>query len=327
MKQQIRTLFATLLPLVCALYGYGQHVIYPSFDTEGPKWEEKNTGNVTDIKYSGNKYVENVTIYGVVDLGVTVTEGGRTYHVDVLTHNIGAEHNYDSGDYYAWGELEPYYKEGDANAEFPEWREGKEVGYDWDSYRFFKWLSVGENRYIYTIKYCTLDLIDWAEVPKRDGKAVLDPEDDIATQTFGDKFAIPTQAEWRAIYDQCYWAWTDNYDNTGKGGFIIYKSMHPDDKHRSKKSPSNVTYNIKTDIHVFLPCACNRFNLDICGNPYILEEDVRYDVYYWSSTLGGTHACDAVIVFMRSGPGDGNVIFRDFVRSTGTPIRAIRRRY
>ena len=280
MKQQIRTLFATLLPLVCALYGYGQHVIYPSFDTEGPKWEEKNTGNVTDIKYSGNKYVENVTIYGVVDLGVTVTEGGRTYHVDVLTHNIGAEHNYDSGDYYAWGELEPYYKEGDANAEFPEWREGKEVGYDWDSYRFFKWLSVGENRYIYTIKYCTLDLIDWAEVTERDGKSVLDPEDDIVTQT-----------------------------------------------HRSKKSPSNVTYNIKTDIHVFLPCACNRFNLDICGNPYILEEDVRYDVYYWSSTLGGTHACDAVIVFMRSGPGDGNVIFRDFVRSTGTPIRAIRRRY
>ena len=269
-----------MLPLVCALYGYGQHVIYPSFDTEEPKWEEKNTGNVTDIKYSGNKYVENVTIYGVVDLGVTVTEGGRTYHVDVLTHNIGAEHNYDSGDYYAWGELEPYYKEGDANAEFPEWREGKEVGYDWDSYRFFKWLSVGENRYIYMIKYCTLDLIDWAEAPERDGKSVLDPEDDIATQT-----------------------------------------------HRSKKSPSNVTYNIKTDIHVFLPCACNRFNLDICGNPYILEEDVRYDVYYWSSTLGGTHACDAVIVFMRSGPGDGNVIFRDFVRSTGTPIRAIRRRY
>lgn len=325
MKRLFRKFFTTLLPLVYALHGAGQHVVYPSFDGEGSKWQEKNSGRTTSIKYNGNKYVEDVKIYAVVDLGVIANQYGRTYHVDVLSHNIGAENNWDYGDYYAWGEVETYYVEGHSKDLNPPWRTGKTKGYHWNSYRYFNFMVESP----YTTKYVTRNQVDWydSSISYPDGKTVLEADDDIATKTFGDKFAIPTQAEWKAIYDQCYWEWTDDYDNTGTDGFIIYKSKHKDDKQRIKRSPDYVTYSIETDIHVFLPCACNRYDLDVCGNPYLFEDNVNNDVYYWSSTLSSTAACDALMLFIRRGRGEGNEIFTNFVRSAGTPIRAIRRRY
>ena len=328
-----------LLLIVFVLQSYGQKVIFTSFDTEAPKWDETRSGATTDLKYNGDMYIEDVNIYAVVDLGVILTKNGKTYHLDVLSHNLGAKHNWENGDYYAWGETEPYYEEGYAQSTNPVWRKDKDQGYDWHSYKYgtsiirekkisneLKLLSVSG-----VTKYCTNDVIwedniEWMGEPqnKPDGKYVLDPEDDIATLTFGDGFAIPTQDEWEAIWEQCYWVWTDNYDKTGKSGFIIYKSKSPKDKQKTKGSPDNVTYNIETDIHIFLPRACNRYQLIICGNPYKLEENVTIDFYYWSSSLGSKYACDAVM-FMPTRERS-TTISRDFVRSTGTPIRAIRRR-
>ena len=46
--------------------------------------------------------------------------------------NLGASAPEEYGDYYAWGETEPYYNSQDALI----WKEGKESGYSWASYKW-----------------------------------------------------------------------------------------------------------------------------------------------------------------------------------------------
>ncbi|MBR6863385.1 MAG: Ig-like domain-containing protein [Bacteroidales bacterium] len=129
--------------------------------------------------------------------------------------NLGATRLNEPGDYYAWGETEPYYSSLDPLT----WKPGKEAGYDLPSYRW----SVESDRKM--IKYCTDSSFGYDGFT--DGKFILDPEDDAAHVHLGDKWRIPTDAEWTELREKCSWEWTsvngaDGYMVTGPNGNSIF---------------------------------------------------------------------------------------------------------
>ncbi len=123
-----------------------------------------------------------------VDLGLSVKWA---------SFNLGATKPEEFGDYYAWGETEPYYQDGGAQSENPIWKEGKESGYSWASY---KWCMGGERT---MTKYCTLGY--WGYNGFVDGKKVLDLEDDAAYVNLGGKWRMPTVEELEELQDNCSW--------------------------------------------------------------------------------------------------------------------------
>lgn len=70
-----------------------------------------------------------ITDYIPIDLGIDV-RGKRIYWAQ---KNLGATDEHGAGDYFAWGELTPYYT-GNSQADSPTWKTGKETGYTWASY-------------------------------------------------------------------------------------------------------------------------------------------------------------------------------------------------
>ena len=134
---------------------------------------------------------EYFTIYktpDIKDLGLSVKWA---------SFNLGATKPEDYGDYYAWGETEPYYHR---LVPSPVWNDGKEAGYDWPSY---KWCN-GSSSSI--TKYNTSALTQ------------LDPEDDAAHVNLGDKWRIPTEDEWAELRDNCSFTWTMQ---DGVNGFLV----------------------------------------------------------------------------------------------------------
>lgn len=132
--------------------------------------------------------------------------------------NLGASSPEDYGDYYAWGEIEPYYSSQDPLT----WKDGKTAGYIWASY---KWCNKAYNK---LTKYCIIDKTSyWDGEGSPDGKTVLDPEDDAAHVSLGGKWRMPTDAEWTELRTECTWTLTtQNGVNgrlvTGKNGNSIF---------------------------------------------------------------------------------------------------------
>lgn len=98
--------------------------------------------------------------------------------------NLGAKSEWEIGDYFAWGEVQPKasyladnYKHRDANG-------------NWIKYAF------------------KADALVDADVAKADNQANLLPEDDAATSLLGDGWRIPTPEEAQELMDKCeikYW--------------------------------------------------------------------------------------------------------------------------
>jgi len=98
--------------------------------------------------------------------------------------NLGAKSEWEIGDYFAWGEVQPKanysadsYKHRDANG-------------NWIKYAFYA------------------DAIVDADVAKADNQATLLPEDDAATAILGDGWSIPTPEQVQELMDKCeikYW--------------------------------------------------------------------------------------------------------------------------
>lgn len=74
-----------------------------------------------------------------VDLGLSVKW---------TTCNVGATSPEDYGDYFAWGETEPYYEPDYAQSSSPVWKSGKSEGYSWPSYKYC------EGSFMSITKYC-----------------------------------------------------------------------------------------------------------------------------------------------------------------------------
>lgn len=88
--------------------------------------------------------------------------------------NIGASTETEQGDYYAWGETEPYY----SNLYPLVWKEGKEGGYELSSYSY-----CSDNGYTKYIIY------SWTFI---DGLSILENKDDAAAVNWGGTWRMPT---------------------------------------------------------------------------------------------------------------------------------------
>ena len=107
------------------------------------------------------------------------------------TCNLGASSPSDYGDYYAWGETEPYYSSQDPLT----WKDGKS-GYNWPSY-------CGSNQFV-----------EWNPTPY-DENGILKPERDAARQNWGGNWRMPTQAEFDALVKDCTWTWITEGGHNG----------------------------------------------------------------------------------------------------------------
>ena len=128
-------------------------------------------------------------IQGAVDLGLP---SGLKW----ASCNVGASAPEEYGDYFAWGETEPYYEVGHAQSDSPVWKSGKSAGYNWASYGLCK----GSTSTLK--KYCTYS--DYGTV---DNRTVLDPEDDAAYVNLGNNWRMPTNADWTELCTECTWTW------------------------------------------------------------------------------------------------------------------------
>jgi hypothetical protein len=198
-----------------------------------------------------------------VDLGLSV---------EWATFNLGANKAEEYGDYYAWGETEPYYVAGDAQAETPVWQGGKDSGYDWASYR---WCT---DSYAGLTKYC--NDADFGKDGFTDGKVDLDLEDDAAFAYLGEKWRIPSRAEQDELRTKCTWEWTElngvnGYEVTGPSGKSI-----------------------------FLPAAGYRYLVGLLG--------VGVRGYYSSASLNASGPMYAYDLYFLSGTISRNSIMRNY---------------
>ena len=177
-----------------------------------------------------------------VDLGLSVKWA---------TFNVGACSPEMYGDYYAWGETEPYYMPGYAQSNNPVWSSTKysNYGYSWESYRYAKGSSSSLTKYCYNAAYGNKGYAD--------NKNVLDPEDDVAHVKWGGNWRIPSYSEYMELLNKCTWTWAIL---DGVKGCMI-------------------TSNIEgyTDRSIFLPAAGRR------SYNYFEEKDVMG--FYYCSTL------------------------------------------
>ena len=113
--------------------------------------------------------------------------------------NLGASAPEEYGDYYAWGEIEPYY-----SSQSPLiWKDDKPDGYAWTSYR---WCNGDWNK---ITKYCQANMSNfWDASGSPDDKMFLDPEDDAAHVILGGRWRMPTDEEWEELINNCSWTWT-----------------------------------------------------------------------------------------------------------------------
>ena len=116
--------------------------------------------------------------------------------------NVGAEFPADYGDYFAWGETDPYYI-----SQSPLIWRSRKSGYSWGNYGF---ATDGGSTFT---KYTGSDY------------AVLQPDDDAATQStdWGSPWRMPTNEEWKALLETSdfTWAWVENFNGSGKNGRLV----------------------------------------------------------------------------------------------------------
>lgn len=155
--------------------------------------------------YSNNEHISETThercigrsirpVYA--DFNVEAVDLGLPSGLKWANANLGADAVEASGDYYAWGETEPYYSSFDPLV----WKDGKTAGYNLSSYKFY-------NGGAYTKYHNSVD-----------SKTVLDPEDDAARVVLGGTWRMPTKDEWTELINNCEWTWVSS---GGKLGYTV----------------------------------------------------------------------------------------------------------
>ena len=123
------------------------------------------------------------------------------------TCNVGATKPEEFGDYFAWGEVEPYYLDG-YSQENPctHWKDGKSDGYYDQSNRYYDAKSDSYTKY-------------------NMGNETLESMDDAASQNWHGSWRMPTLSEWEWLINHCSFEWTDNYNGTGVSGVIAISTV------------------------------------------------------------------------------------------------------
>lgn len=148
--------------------------------------------------------VSNPCPEGAIDMGTTTAEGIKFYWATVnlaATGLVGSQE--EIGDYFAWGETQPYYTSRNPLV----WREGKSAGYTWLSYQWFSGYHSDRNAIV--SKYCLKERVAyWGGSGEPDEKTVLDPEDDVAHVVLGGRWRMPTNEEFFNLRSVCQREWT-----------------------------------------------------------------------------------------------------------------------
>ncbi len=251
-----------------------KHIVWKSYNTSVASitWEGKVmalsagtatiVGTTCDGDYSAS-YQAVVKEHEAVDLGLTSG-------IKWANCNVGAFAADEYGDYFAWGETDPYYMSGHSQDNpCSDWRSRTNpaiTGYDWASYKWCNGSSYTLTKYNTRGAYGTID-----------NKTVLDLADDAAYANWGGSWRMPTEAEWTELQNECTWTWTALY---GKNG---YQVTGPNGK------------------SIFLPAAGYRYatNRDSVGSLGA----------YWSSTLDTFDPYKAMGVgFDSVGPSAGSAV-------------------
>ncbi|MBQ6681447.1 MAG: hypothetical protein IJM78_04385 [Prevotella sp.] len=166
------------------------------------------------------------------------------------------------GDYFAWGETEPYYTEGNALSTASDtWKTGK-TGYNWASY-FDTPSGYTSGTPTYFTTYNT-------------ASAQLQSQHDVATAKWGSAWCMPTHAQLQELVANTVSEWgTLN----GVNGRYFYKK----DAGGSKVA----------DTYIFLPAAGYRHATS-------LDSQGSYG-YYWSSELHSSSVDRAWLLYFDSG--------------------------
>ena len=225
--------------------------------------------------------------HAVVDLGLP---SGTLW----ATMNVGATSPEGYGDYFAWGETEPYYN-GDSQSPLT-WKTGKTAGYNWASYtKFGTFDSSAKPDYGFT-KYNTTN-----------GPTILESADDAATANWGSAWRMPTREEWHELVENYplgtstpsgklgYCKWTYNYNNTDIIGLAFYKGSDT------------------SAIVLFLPAAGCRYDTSMMGQ--------RAYGGYWSGGLFKDSSDHALILYFESGYVSANCISN--ARCNGYSVRPV----
>lgn len=186
--------------------------------------------------------VELPDSFEAVDLGLSVKWSSC---------NLGATSPEEYGDYYAWGEVEPYYTYLDKSDWSFAWKADKQNGYHVDSYRWCDGSFDSLSKYNYDSSYGTVD-----------NKTLLDLDDDAARVALGNKWRIPTFAEWAELLDNRNCAWTAGTVN-GVRGYIV----------TSKKAGF-------TGNSIFIPGASS-----VSNSSHSASENDNKIAFYWTSSL------------------------------------------
>lgn len=177
-------------------------IVTPTNATKTVVWSSNNN-SVATVDSDG---IVIAVSAGYVTITVTTVDGGfqATCSVEVVepinghkyvdlglpsglkwaTCNIGATVPEECGDFFAWGEPEPYYSSKDPLT----WKNGKEEGYWWTSYIWCNGSYNTQTKYCSNSSYGTVD-----------DKTVLDMEDDAAHVNWGGTWRVPTVEEWREL--------------------------------------------------------------------------------------------------------------------------------
>jgi|GEM_PF-761062 len=204
---------------------------------------------------------ESDITHNYVDLGLSV---------NWATFNVGATDPEDYGGYYSWGEIDT--KDGD---------------YYWTTYTYgtttaWKYYDNYNSR---------------TGVHDTDGNNTLEPEDDVAYIMWGDKWRMPTSAEFDELINNCEWEKTDLNGTIG----IIVKSKIPG----------------YTDRSIFLPASGGKGYSDYSRTYY--NNYIGASGHYWSSSLNkepGSQCANFLSFYETS------YIESDF-RCLGFPIRPV----
>ena len=180
----------------------------------------------------------NALDHAIADLGLP---SGTLW----ATTNVGATSPEGYGDYFAWGETEPYYN-GDSQSPLTlTWKTGKTAGYDWTSYTKFGTYDPSASYHYY----------GFTKYNVTNGPTILESADDAATANWGSAWRMPTLDEWKELVNNTDHEWATINGVNGQ------KFMKKTDR----------------SVFIFLPAAGFRGGLGL--------NDQGSSGHYWSSEL------------------------------------------
>jgi hypothetical protein len=207
--------------------------------------------------------IPSIPIPEAIDLGLSVKWA---------SFNLGASAPEEYGDYFAWGEIEP-----------------KDY-YSWANYNWCEGSSTSLTKYCSDSEYGNNGYVD--------SYNTLELEDDAARTQLRGKWRMPTNEDFRELYDNCTSVWTTENGVKGRR-FTSQKEGY-------------------TDKSIFLPAA----GVKIDNLLHIDDDYSRVWGYYWSSSLSPLYGPEKAVIF-RFYNGDGYPVIYQHYRYYGMPIRPV----